>query len=37
MKELMQKLSDVPGISGFEGEVTKIISDELKDHADHIE
>ena len=37
MKELMKKLADVPGISGFEGEVTKIISDELTDHADHIE
>lgn len=37
MKKLMKKLSDVPGISGFEAEVTKIITEELKDYTDKIE
>ncbi|GAA5818623.1 MAG: M42 family metallopeptidase [Methanobrevibacter sp. CfCl-M3] len=35
--ELMKKLSLAPGISGFEGEITNIIRDELNDHTDSIE
>ncbi|MEW6009709.1 MAG: M42 family metallopeptidase [Euryarchaeota archaeon] len=37
MKELMKKLSQLPGISGFESEVVNLIESELKDHVDHIE
>ncbi|MBU4534286.1 MAG: M42 family metallopeptidase [Euryarchaeota archaeon] len=37
MKELMKKLSQLPGISGFESEVVNLIESELEDHVDHIE
>lgn len=37
MKDLMKKLSDVQGISGFEEDVAKIIEDELKNCTDNIE
>ncbi|MCK9150636.1 M42 family metallopeptidase [Methanobacterium alcaliphilum] len=37
MIKLMKKLSDVPGISGFEEEVRKLITEELKDNVDTIE
>lgn len=33
----MKKLSQLPGISGFESEVVNLIESELKDHVDHIE
>lgn len=37
MRDLMKKLSDVQGISGFEEDVAKIIEDELKNCTDNIE
>jgi len=37
MSELLEKLSNAPGVSGFEDEIRKIITDELKDHVDEIE
>jgi len=37
MSELLEKLSNAPGVSGFEEEIRKIITDELKDHVDEIE
>ena len=37
MKNLMKKLSDVSGISGFEEDVAKIIEEELKNCTDSIE
>lgn len=37
MLNLMKKLSDVPGISGFEEEVFDIINDELNDVVDEID
>lgn len=37
MSELLKKLSNAPGVSGFEDEIRKIITDELKDHVDEIE
>lgn len=37
MSELLKKLSNAPGVSGFEEEIRKIITDELKDHVDEIE
>ncbi|MGB9979428.1 M42 family metallopeptidase [Methanobacterium sp.] len=37
MKELLEKLSNADGVSGFEGKIREIIRDELKDHVDEIE
>ncbi|MGB9936946.1 MAG: M42 family metallopeptidase [Methanobacterium sp.] len=37
MSDLLEKLSNAPGVSGFEGEIRKIMADELKDHVDEIE
>lgn len=37
MKDLLKKLSDAPGVSGFEDEVRNIIIEELKDHVDEVE
>jgi len=37
MKSLLKKLSDAPGVSGFEEEIRNIIIDELKDHVDEVE
>ncbi len=37
MKNLMKKLSEVSGISGFEENVAKIIEDELENFTDNIE
>jgi len=37
MSELLEKLSNAPGASGFEDEIRKIITDELKDHVNEIE
>ncbi|MDO5851850.1 MAG: M42 family metallopeptidase [Methanobacteriaceae archaeon] len=37
MKTLLKKLSETPGISGFEDKVRDLIKEELKDHADEIE
>ncbi len=37
MTELLEKLSNAPGVSGFEGEIRNIITDELKDHVDEID
>lgn len=37
MDSLLKKLSDAPGVSGFEEEIREIIIDELKDHVDEVE
>ncbi|TMS40317.1 MAG: M42 family metallopeptidase, partial [Methanobacterium sp.] len=37
MKDLLKKLSNAPGISGFEDEVRDLMITELKDHVDEIE
>lgn len=37
MSELLKKLSNAPGVSGFEEEIRKIMINELKDHVDEIE
>ena len=37
MKDLLKKLSEACGISGFEGEVREVIKDELKDYVDEME
>lgn len=37
MKDLLEKLSNATGISGFEGNIREIIKDELKDYVDDIE
>lgn len=37
MKDLLKKLADAPGVSGFEDEVRNIIIDELNDHVDSVE
>jgi putative aminopeptidase FrvX len=37
MKQLLEKLSNAPGVSGFEGEVRDIMIDELKDNVDDLE
>ncbi len=37
MSNLLEKLSNAPGVSGFEEEIRKIIKNELKDHVDEIE
>jgi putative aminopeptidase FrvX len=37
MKDLLKKLADAPGVSGFEEEVRNIIIDELKDHVDSVD
>ncbi len=37
MKELLKKLSNASGVSGFEDEVRDIMITELKDHVDEIE
>lgn len=36
MKDLLKKLSNAPGISGFEGEVRDLMVAELEDHVDEI-
>lgn len=36
MKELLKKLSNAPGISGFEDEVRDLMIDELKDYVDDV-
>lgn len=37
MIELLKKLSELPGISGFESEVVEVIKNELKDHVHRFE
>ena len=37
MKDLLKKLADAPGVSGFEDEVRDIMIDELKNHVDEVE
>ena len=37
MTNLLKKLSNAPGVSGFEESIRKIMKDELKDHVDTIE
>lgn len=37
MSNLLEKLSNAPGVSGFEGKIREIISNELKGHVDEIE
>lgn len=37
MKDLLKKLSDAPGVSGFEDEIRNIMINELKNHVDDIE
>lgn len=37
MKELLKELSNASGVSGFEGNIREIITNELKDHVDEIE
>ncbi len=37
MKDLLKKLADAPGVSGFEDEVRSIMIDELKNHVDEVE
>lgn len=37
MKDLLKKLADAQGVSGFEDEVRNIIIDELKDHVDSVD
>ena len=36
MKDLLKKLADAPGVSGFEDEVRNIMIEELKDHVDEL-
>lgn len=36
MKDLLKKLSDAPGVSGFEGDIRDIMTNELKDYVDEI-
>ncbi len=37
MKDLIKKLANAPGVSGFEGDIRNIMIEELKDHVDKIE
>lgn len=37
MKDLLKKLSDAPGVSGFEDEVRNLMINELKNHVDELE
>lgn len=37
MKNLLEKLSNAPGVSGFEGEVRDLMIQEMKDYVDEIE
>jgi putative aminopeptidase FrvX len=37
MKELLKKLANAPGISGFEGDIRNIMTNELKDYVNKIE
>ncbi|WP_414468752.1 M42 family metallopeptidase [Methanobacterium sp. ACI-7] len=37
MSDLLEKLSNAPGVSGFEGEIRKIMTEELTGHVDEIE
>jgi len=37
MKNLLEKLSNAPGVSGFEDNVRNLMVDELKEHVDDIE
>ena len=36
MEDLLKKLANAPGVSGFEGDIRNIISKELKDYVDEI-
>jgi putative aminopeptidase FrvX len=36
MKDLLKKLADAPGVSGFEGDIRDLIAGELKGYADEI-
>jgi len=36
MKDLLKKLADAPGVSGFEGNIRNIMANELKDYVDEI-
>ena len=37
MKDILEKLSNAAGVSGFEGNIREIITNEVKDHVDEIE
>jgi Cellulase M and related proteins len=37
MKDILEKLSNAAGVSGFEEDIREIITDEVKDHVDEIE
>lgn len=37
MEDLLKKLANAPGVSGFEGDIRNIIANELKDYVDTIE
>lgn len=37
MKNLLKKLANAPGVSGFEGDIRNIMTNELKDYVDKIE
>ena len=37
MKDILEKLSNAAGVSGFEENIREIITDEVKDHVDEIE
>lgn len=37
MKDLLKKLADAPGISGFEDKIRNLMMGELKDHVDEIQ
>ncbi|MGZ7096644.1 MAG: M42 family peptidase, partial [Methanobacterium sp.] len=37
MKDLLQKLANAHGISGFEGDIREIMANELKGYVDQIE
>ena len=37
MKDLLKKLSDAPGVSGFEEEVRNLMINELKNHVDELD
>lgn len=37
MKDLLKKLANAPGVSGFENDIRNLIIEELKEHVDHIE
>jgi len=37
MKLFLKELSDIPGVSGFEGKVREFIKEKIKDKVDQIE